>query len=276
MDSKLTLADSLLRAVLDYLEIDRQEPPNLSFLETLITAYTRRVPWESAFRIAKRAKTRETIDCPRWPDEFWTDAIEKGGGGTCFESNYAFFALLSTLGYRGYLTINDMGDSAGCHAAIVLHMVEGLCLADVGLPIYIPLPMSRSDKTSRSSPFHTYIVTPMASDRYQVDRDRHPKSNCYTLVNRPVTEDQFRRAIINDYSPGGLFLNRVIISKVIGEHVWRFNSEERPFHLERFINGAMETQELPDDPGEISAVISEVFSIDEETFYTALLQTITI
>jgi arylamine N-acetyltransferase len=276
MDSKLTLAGGLRRAVLNYLEVDRQEPPNLSFLETLITAYTNRVPWESAFRIAKRGKTRVTNDCPRWPDEFWTEAIEKGGGGTCFESNYAFFALLSAIGYRGYLTINDMGDTSGCHAAIVLQMEEGLWLADVGLPIYIPLPMSRSDMTSRSCPIHTYTVTPMTSDRYQVDRDRHSKPNCYTLINRPVAEEEFRRAIINDYGPEGLFLNRVIITKVIGEYVWRFNSEERPFHLERFRNGGMETQELLDDPGEIATVISEVFSIDQETLGTALLQTKTI
>ena len=89
--------------ILRFLQI-RQQPTTLAFLDELVTAYTRRVPWESAFRIAKRATTPVTADCPRWPAEFWKDAQERGGGGTCFESNYAFFWLLQRLGFDGYLT----------------------------------------------------------------------------------------------------------------------------------------------------------------------------
>ena len=113
------LSPELTRAVLSYLGVPAA-PPTLDLIDTIVTAYTRTVPWESAFRIAKRARTPDTADCPRWPDEFWTDALTRGGGGTCFESNYALFSLLRALGYEGYLTINNMGETVGCHAAIVL------------------------------------------------------------------------------------------------------------------------------------------------------------
>jgi len=65
--------------------------PAIRPLNRLIRAYIRSVPWESVFRIAKSASTPDVAQRPRWPDEFWHDAIQSGGGGTCFETNYAFF-----------------------------------------------------------------------------------------------------------------------------------------------------------------------------------------
>jgi arylamine N-acetyltransferase len=270
MEAYPTLTNSHQAAILDYLELIQTDDPGLSFLEELISAYTRRVPWESAFRIVKRGNTGNLVDCPRWPDEFWTDAIEKGGGGTCFESNYAFFALLTSLGYRGYLTINNMGNSTGCHAAIVLKIGGNLWLADVGLPVYTPLPVNTHAKTNRSSRFHQYTVTPEGGKSFRIDRDRHPQPNCYTLINRPISDGQFRQTTINDYGPDGHFLDHVIVSKVVGEHVWRFSSREQPFHLERFKDGEKDTQRLPESERELAAVVGQRFSIDEDTVYTGL------
>ncbi len=270
MEAHPTLNNNQQQAILDYLELVPVDDPGSSFLEELISAYTCRVPWESAFRIVKRGKNSNLADCPRWPDEFWTDAIEKGGGGTCFESNYAFFALLTGLGYRGYLTINNMGDSVGCHAAIVLKVGSNLWLADVGLPVYALLPVNTLEKTYRGSRFHHYTVTPEGAKSFRIDRDRHPIPNCYTLINRPVTDAQFRWATINDYGPEGHFLDRVIVNKVIGEHVWRFNSGEQPFHLERFKDGEKSTLRLPGGDQELAAAVGQRFSIDEETIYEGL------
>ncbi len=126
--------------VLAHLGVDAGRP-TLALVDALVEAYTRTVPWESAFRIVKRARTQNTRDCPRWPEEFWQDAIERGGGGTCFESNYAFFALLRAIGYEGYLTINNMATKVGCHTAIVLKLEGKPWLVDVGLPLFSPLPL---------------------------------------------------------------------------------------------------------------------------------------
>lgn len=75
-------------------------PPSIPALAALVRAHTESVPWESASRIVRRAMVAATVDCPRWPEIFWAEAMTRGHGGTCFESNYAFFALLRALGYQ--------------------------------------------------------------------------------------------------------------------------------------------------------------------------------
>ncbi len=79
------------------------------------------------------------------------------------------------------------------------------------------------------------IPTPSSgSRRYQVLRSRHPKPNIYTLLDTPVGEAEYRQVVEHDYGEDGLFLDRVIVVKVIGEQFWRLNSLERPYRLEWF------------------------------------------
>ncbi len=222
--------------VLTFLEVDIEQP-SVDFLDGLITAYTRKVPWESAFRIARRASTADTLSCPRWPSIFWCDAIERGGGGTCFESNYAFFRLLRRLNFEGYLTINNMQETIGCHTAIVLWIDGGKWLTDVGLPLFVSLPIDETAATRRESFAHEYQVVPVGPRRFNILRDRHPKPNCFTLVDEPVEDYAYRQATTCDYEPSGYFLDRVIITKVVNGVPWRFNGAERPLHLESFPGG---------------------------------------
>lgn len=219
--------------ILRFLQVERQEP-GPAFLDELLTAYTCRVPWESAFRIAKRAATPVTADCPRWPEEFWRDALGRGGGGTCFESNYAFFHLLQALGFDGYLTINDMGESRGCHTAIVIGLGDERRLVDVGYPLYLSLPLSPDQSTQRATAFHTYTATPQPGDCYEIQRDRHPKPYVFTLIDRPIPDAVYRIATTADYEPTGHFLNEVIVHRVIDGRLWRFNGRARPHLLESF------------------------------------------
>lgn len=260
------LSPDLAQAVLEHLGV-RGEQPTLGLLDHLIEAYTRTVPWESAFRIAKRARTDNTADCPRWPEEFWRDAMERGGGGTCFESNYAFFRLLRALGYDGYLTINNMGAKVGCHTAIVLNLEGGRWLADVGLPLFTPLPLDPKAATERSCSLTDYTVTPDGAQRWTVERAPHPSPYCFTLIDRPVPDDLYQTATSDDYGPGGLFLNRVIVNKVIGGQVWRFNSEETPLRLESFQDGERTDHPITGDPAE---VVARHFEMDENMVRAAL------
>ena len=243
----------LARDVLRYLGIAAAKP-DLILLDALFTAYTRAVPWETAFRIAKRSRTAKTGDCPRWPEVFWGDALERGGGGTCFESNYAFYTLLLALGYTGYLTINNMEDSIGCHTAIVLTVNDERWLADVGIPLYCPLPLNRQVVTRRSSPFQQYTVQPDGENRYQVERSPHPKPNIFTLSDVPVSDAAYRAATTADYGADGLFLDKIIVSKVIAGQPRYFNNQRLPFHLESFQDGERTDQPLNGDiPGHIAA-----------------------
>jgi hypothetical protein len=158
-----------------------------------------------------------------------------------------------------------MGESIGCHAAIVLQIEGRQRLADVGLPLFTSLQIEESASTHHESRFHNYTVTPVGSERYDIDRDRHPDANCYTLINKPVLNEQYRGVTVADYGADGHFLDRVIINKVIDNRVWRFNSGERPFALESFIDGGKATYPIGSDIETAAAVVSERFSIDQET-----------
>ena len=265
--------------VLDYLGLASFRRPDLNLLNSLVSAYTQTVPWESASRIARRARTLENNDpqlldtFPRWPVEFWLEAIEHGGGGTCFESNYAFFALLLAIGYEGYLTINNMGQSIACHSAIVVKLLDQSWLVDVGLPLYAPLPLISSKISWRDSAFHRYTIRPNGDNSYQVERDRHPESTCFTLIDSPVPDETYRSITAADYGPGGLFLERVIITKVIGDSVWRFNSAERPYRMERYKDGRKAEYAIEERETKISnlaAAVAKRFNMQAATIGLAL------
>lgn len=206
--------------------------PSTQALNSLLIAYVQKVPWESVFRIAKQQRTHRQEERPRWPEEFWLDAINYGGGGTCFESNYAFLALLRALGYEGYLTINDLGHEQGNHSALVLLLNGQRRLVDVGIPLYTSIRLYETQSTRVDSYFHTYIAHPQGDRRYTVERTNHPNRALYTLLDRPVADAPYRLAMIQDYGTQGRFLDRVLINKVIEGKVWRFDSSDRPLRIE--------------------------------------------
>ena len=195
--------------------------PSPAHLNDLIYAYTRHVPWESASRIARRAQMATTADCPRQPVEFWELALSEGSGGTCFESNAAFFSLLQSLGYDGYLTINDMPPKVACHTAIVIQLDGQKWLVDAGLPVFVPIPLDPNGPSRCESPFLDYVVTPADNDHYRVQRHPHPKHEAFTLIDRPVTWPAYLAATTADYEPAGLFLNEVVLNKIVGGRFWR-------------------------------------------------------
>jgi arylamine N-acetyltransferase len=259
------LSPDLTRAVLDHLGV-QGAPPTLALVDKLLAAYIRVVPWETAFRIAKRARTVNTADCPRWPDEFWHDAIQFGGGGTCFETNYAFFSLLRALGYDGYLTINNRGDHIAVHTAVVLNIDGKSWLVDAGMPLFAVLLLNPLETTEIESPFLRYTVRPDGLNRYQIERDPHPRPNCYTLINEPVADADYRAATTADYGDKAQFLSDIIINKIVDEHLWRFTSEEQPFCLQVFEGSERIDQPIEGDPAE---ALASHFRMDFATLQAA-------
>jgi arylamine N-acetyltransferase len=251
------LPATLAQHVLAYLGVSAVRP-DLTTLDDLVNAYTRTVPWESASRIARRAQMSNIEDCPRWPEEFWRTALEQGTGGTCYESNYAFFSLLRQLGYDGYLTINNMGDSIGCHAAIVILPNGERWLVDVGLPVYAPLPLQARAVTHRPHRLQNYTARPLEPAVYQIEREPHPRPVCFTLLDKPIPEAEYRRITANDYGPKGYFIDQIVINKVIDGRMWRFNSADSPYHLEVFENGARTDYPLA---GTVPTAIARHFGI---------------
>lgn len=260
----MRLDDDLTRRVLSALHITPSEP-DIAQLDALVAAYVRRVPWESASRIARGARTPRIEDCPRWPDSFWQQALAQGTGGTCFESNYAFFALLQSLGYTVDLTINNMRETAACHTALIVHIAGQRWLVDVGIPLHVPLPLSDT-ATARASAIHDYSATPDDAGNYIISRSRHPEPYIFTLIDRPVDEVTYRAALQADYGPGGYFLDRVVINKIVDEQLWRYNSGESPAHLQRFADGEREDVVVN---GAVSERIATLFGIQREVVLAA-------
>lgn len=266
--------DPTVQAVLDYLNVPK-DAPSLAYLDRLITAYTQRVPWESASRIAKRSQTFTLAECPRFEAEFWWSAMTNGTGGTCFESNNAFFWLLKTLGFQGYLTLNNMNEHLGVHTAIVIRLDEGDYLVDAGFPLHLVLPLNPENPTYRTTSYHTYFAFPGrafdGATHYRIERDNHPKSYCFTLIDRPINITDYRKALVNDYDlTCGLFLDRVIITRVIDDRIWRFGSDSTPYQLESFWNGDKTYHFLGYDPASASDKIAEKFDMNRDIIFTAL------
>lgn len=244
------LPDHRARDVLAYMGIDAVDATcDLPGLARLVDAYVRHIPWESASRIVRHGKEATPVQA-RDPEEFWCDTMADGTGGTCFESNDAFFALLRSLGFDGHLTINDMGDTCACHTATIIEVDDQRFLVDVGLPLYAIIPLDQTHATSATSAFHTYTATPTGDSRWEITRTNHPRVSCFTLIGNRVPTLEYRDAATRDYGPGGLFLDRVVITRIVNGSQWRFSSGERPWCLERFEQGQRFTNELEnvDDP----------------------------
>jgi len=254
--------------ILGYLDSPKKAP-TLRYLNLLIHAYIRTVPWESVSRIIKRHTTRETKDCPRLPEEFWREAMQYGFGGTCFESSLAFFSLLTSLGYEGYLTVNDMGDSIGCHAAIVILLNGQKYLVDITIPVHAAIRIDPQKTVRRRTALFDYTLRPVTDTKYEVERSHRPGKNLFTLIDIPVSLSEYQKILEDDYSESmGRFLKSVVMVKVVEEKGQRFFSDQKPYMLESF-DRAGRTEKLI-EPENLPHSLSELFKMPEVSISIAL------
>lgn len=243
-------------------------PPTLDTLRQLVERYTRTVPWESASRIGRRARMAESADCVLLGEAFWENHFTSGAGGTCYESNCAFFGLLRWIGYEGYLTINDMGSSTGCHSAIVIIIAGQKYLVDIGFPVHAVLPLRSCDTAFAHSAIMDYSIEALGKDRYAIWREIQPRSSAFQLNDAPVSEADYRAITVRDYRhDGGQFLTEIVIHKAVDGQLWRFNSDERPWRLQQFVEGERRDHLLGDDP---AAELSEKFGIAPDLIVEAM------
>lgn len=225
------ISDSLTMDILDYLGCPLKAP-TLQYLNCLIHACIRKVPWESVSRIVKRHATLKMKDCPRLPEEFWNDAMQHGFGGTCFESSLAFYSLLTALGYEGYLTVNNMGESIGCHAAITILLGGQKYLVDVTIPVHAAVRINPRKVTRRHTAFYNYTLHPVRKNVYAVKRSHNSKKISFTLIGVPVSLPDFHAIVQNDYLETGNFNKKVVMNKVVNNKTTLFFSDRLPYKLE--------------------------------------------
>lgn len=268
MTNTARLPTSLCRRILLHFGMPPQPSPTLETLRLLVTRYTRIVPWESASRIVRRASHADSHDRFLAGAAFWQSHFVTGSGGTCYESNYAFWGLLLRLGYAGYLTINDMGENVGCHSAIVVWLDGQKWLVDVGFPLYTCIPINPNQETSAECPIMNYRLLPQGGDSYLLQRESLSRVHSFTLRDKPVADDEYRAIGRHDYRhDGGQFLNEVVIHKVVDEQLWRFHSDVRPLCLQQFVTGERQDQKLGDDP---AAALAAKFGMSRDMLVEAM------
>lgn len=261
------LDDKTVNEVLKYLDVPLRKP-TLGYLNLLIREYILRVPWESVSRIIRRHTTAEIENCPRLPNEFWREAMAHGFGGTCFESSLAFFSLLSALGFNGYLTINDMGEIRGCHAAVVVLLGEKKYLVDVTIPVHAAVRIDPNRTVTRRTPHYYFRVRPLQEKLYAVERSPYPHRNVFTLVDIPVNLTDYRAAVVDDYSDqNGRFLKCVVMVKEIDGQTRRFFSDRRPYALESFSRQGRTETDL--EPESMVQRLAALFRIPENGILAA-------
>lgn len=263
----LKLNEAFVDDLLAFLKLRRRQP-SVEYLDALIGSFIRKVPWESVFRIIKRNAMAATADCPRFPREVLSDAMKFGGGGTCFEINYAFFALLNVLGYEGYMTLNDMGDEQACHAAIVIFFNDQKYLVDVSVPFPRPYAFFPEATVYQYTPWLNFTIKPTGVNRYEITRAPHAHPTIFTFNDVPTSEEDFEAAIEADYLPTGYFLNRVVINKMLGERAWLFNSATQPYMLESFNHDGK--HEIPLNPETLVESLAERYRMPAEKISAAL------
>ncbi len=245
--------------------------PTRAWLDALLASYGQRVPWESASRIVRRASVGTPDEAVASPRAFWDTSRRLGWGGTCFESNAALAALLDAVGIPSVLTINDRPPLPACHTALIVNVDGERLVVDAGFPLYAAVPLPDGDEVRAvTTPWGTFSAARAGKGRYAIGQQPHPRPLAFELVDRPVAPTDYARAASADYGPEGLFLDRVVVKKVVDGDVWRFASSERPWVLERFRDGVRETRSLPADSGGAAAAIARHFSMDEATVVRAI------
>ncbi len=252
MGHRVRLDAGELAAALDLLEVQR-EAPSRAYLGRLQHAYKAHVPWETASRVVRAADVEAVEDRPRRPPEFWSLATDGGGGGTCFESDYAFWALLDALGFEAQLHVNDMPQHRGVqhHAALSVAIEGQRYLADVGLGLELaaPIPLLASGRANVGAPDFRNELRRTASNRWRLelhgspDRLRLDAGLLYEFVDRPWELEAYDAHVIRDYGPQGLFLDALRVTRTNADGtIVRFSP---PSTLRRFDGARWSEEALP-------------------------------
>jgi arylamine N-acetyltransferase len=259
-------------AILSYLDLSVQAP-SLEFLNQILAAWSQRIPWESASRIARHQLSGTPETYARWPEAFFRDALRLGTGGTCFESNLAFRALLQSLGYTCTLAFCDMSDEyENPHCAVIVREGSKQYLADVGFPIPEALPLDKRQPTSINVPVYTYYAEPLDESRWNIRRSSGSiEGQCFVLKAQPVDDVTFWNRLLHDHEPNGLFLDQMIISKHDGNQILRYSPDKG---LIRRYSGFEEPVTLSDEQqAQLPVTLSALFNMSEPVIRAALTRT---
>ena len=257
-------------SILQHLHIERAEP-SPALLSAILAAWSERIPWESASRIARHKTLAAPYQYARTAEQFYDDALNRGLGGTCFETNTALRALLDDLGYESTYALCDMEHSstANPHCALITTIDGVRYIADAGWPLPTAIPLSDTESTGGTVPVYDYHVDPAGEGRWRVWRKSGDfEQDCFTLKAAPVQPDTFRARLIRDHFEDGLFLDNAIVHRVIDNRVLRFDQTKGL--IERVPGDERAIPWTDEQASDVPAAVAGLFRMDESIVRQAL------
>lgn len=257
------------QAILQHLDLARQTP-SLDYLNAILVAWSARIPWETASRIARHQQDGTAIDYARFPSQFFADALDYSTGGTCFETNLALRALLTDLGFTSALHFCDMETpTINPHCALTVELESGTYLADMGYPIPGALRLDDTETTHLSTPAYAFRAIPHFNHRWEVRREATGyESQSFVLKGEPIDEETFKARLIRDHEPDGLFLDEVIISKTTGAGMLRYSPDKGL--VIRTHEAEVSVPLLPEEEGNLVEALSRRFDLSSHILAIAL------
>lgn len=258
------------QAILQHLKLELYQP-NKAFLDQILKAWSRYIPWESASRIARHRKPEDSpAHYARFPADFFTNALQYGTGGTCFETNLALHHFLRDLGFSSTLHFCDMeGSISNPHCALIVTVEDTAYLADAGYPVPAALPLIPDQNTQIETTVYQFVAEAQGQNTWQIWRKAAAyEAKAFAIKAEVISESDFRMRLIQDHEPDGLFLDNVIISRTNDEDMLRYSQDRglvrRRFQAEEFLPlSEVEQADLP-------ATLARLFHFDEGLLREAL------
>jgi arylamine N-acetyltransferase len=258
-----------INTILQHLKLTPQTP-SFDYLNQILTAWSSRIPWESASRIARHQQDGSPQDYACFAEDFFQNAMKYGTGGTCFESNFAFRTLLSELGFDGSLHFCDMEkEEPNPHCAVVVEIDGDYFIADVGYPISSPLQLHPHETTTVSTPVYRFTAIPKVDNCWEIRRSAgNYESQAFVLKGDPPDNKSFCERLIRDHAPSGLFLDEVILSRTTDSSMWRYSESKG------LVKRTTESEELitlsPQQAADLPSTLAQIFDYDRTIIETAL------
>lgn len=259
--------------ILAYLGVECQ-PPTLDFLNALLFAWAKNIPWESASRMARHSQSSSAApeDFAWLPDTFFPKAVELGTGGTCFESNLAQKALLDELGFESTFAFCDMNpDWENPHCSLIVTLDGERYMADAGFPVPAAMRLDPQQTTTADVPVYRYHAIPTSDERWRIERTSGAHhEQIFTIKGAPIERANFMARLLRDHEVDGYFLNEVIISQMAeaNDHILRYSDGKG---LVRRIVGAEESIPLSaEEQADLPTTLAGLFDMDEQILAAAL------
>lgn len=258
-----------MQNVLHHLNIE-PEAPSVELLDRLVRAWSERIPWESASRIARHRDGGTPADYAWLPETFFDNAVNCGTGGTCFESNLAFRSLLEYLAFTVTLHFCDMEDEIeDPHCTTIVHLDGEKYLADVGFPVPAALLLLPTNSTTAQTAVYEFRATPVEENRWEITRiSGDYESIAFWVKGEPIPLDKFHTRLLHDHERDGLFLHEVIIQKIIDGEMIRYSDGKGL--IRRNVGVVKEFELSAAQKNNMEATLSTIFAMDQDIIRRAL------